>query len=331
MKKPYISVIITAYNRKEFLKEAVNSVLNQTLDKDIYELIVIKNFITEFDQEWKSRGIKLIYKPVGSIGDFLYTGVSHSRGSIISFLDDDDTFAKNKLKIIYNEFSKNPSIVYYHNNCKVIYENKYIKRKNNNIITTNVKKRFFATASNIASIYKFILLSAYFNLSSVAIKKELLLNNIKYLKKIISNPDDFFAYVAISSYGKILCDNHELTNYRIHAKNTSISMNINVYNKGYYNYIKMLPTFNELLMYNGYIVGAKVLNSKSIRFKINDIILNSKRRIKITDLYHYIKDYSIPFLFYCKRIDLFLSLIFFSLLNKRKAQKILAKRQGINL
>ena len=148
MKKPYISVIITAYNRKEFLKEAVNSVLDQTLDKDIYELIVIKNFITEFDQEWKSRGIKLIYKPVGSIGDFLYTGVSHSRGSIISFLDDDDTFAKNKLKIIYNEFSKNPSIVYYHNNCKVIYENKYIKRKNNNIITTNVKKRFFANVSS---------------------------------------------------------------------------------------------------------------------------------------------------------------------------------------
>lgn len=330
MKKPYISVIITAYNRKEFLKEAVNSVLDQTLDKNIYELIIIKNFITESDQKWKSKGVKLIHKPAGSVGNFLYTGVLHSRGSIISFLDDDDTFAKNKLKIIYDEFYKNPSMVYYHNNCKVIYENKYIKSKNNNTIITNVKKRFFASASNIASIYKFILPSAYFNLSSVAIKKEPLLNNIKYIKKIISNTDDFFAYVAISSYGKFLCDNRVLTNYRIHAKNTSISTNINVYNKWYYNYTKMLPTFNELLMHNNSIIGIKVLNSKFIRVKMNSIILNSKH-IKINDLYHYIKDYSIPFLFYCKRIDLFLSLIFFSLLNKRKAQKILAKRQDINL
>lgn len=330
MKKPYISVIITAYNRKEFLKEAVNSVLDQTLDKDMYELIVIKNFITRLDQKWKSKGVKLIHKPAGSIGDFLYIGVLHSRGSIISFLDDDDTFAKNRLKIIYDEFSKNPSMIYYHNNCKVIYENKYIKSKNNNIITTNVKKRFFASASDIASIYKFILPSTYFNSSSVAIKKNLVLNNIKYLKKIISNPDDFFAYIAITPTGEILCDNRKLTNYRIHAKNTSISVNMNTQKIGYYNYTKMLSILHRLLLYNKSSIGIKVLLAKSIRSKMNDAILTSKH-IYVNDVYNYIKYYSIPFLFYCKRIDLFLPLIFFSLLNKRKAQNILAKRQGINL
>jgi len=34
---PYISVIITAYNRKGFLLEAFNSALNQTLDRSKYE------------------------------------------------------------------------------------------------------------------------------------------------------------------------------------------------------------------------------------------------------------------------------------------------------
>jgi Glycosyl transferase family 2. len=33
-----------AYNRKEFLLEAVNSALNQTLPEDEYEIIVVKNF-----------------------------------------------------------------------------------------------------------------------------------------------------------------------------------------------------------------------------------------------------------------------------------------------
>jgi len=40
---PFISVIITAHNRRELLLEAVNSALNQTLPKDEYEIIVVKN------------------------------------------------------------------------------------------------------------------------------------------------------------------------------------------------------------------------------------------------------------------------------------------------
>jgi len=45
--KPYISVIITAYDRKKYLLGAVQSALNQTLPKDLYEVIVIKNFRDE--------------------------------------------------------------------------------------------------------------------------------------------------------------------------------------------------------------------------------------------------------------------------------------------
>ena len=39
-----ISVIVTAYNRKEFLKEALESLNNQTLGKDKFEVILITNF-----------------------------------------------------------------------------------------------------------------------------------------------------------------------------------------------------------------------------------------------------------------------------------------------
>jgi glycosyltransferase involved in cell wall biosynthesis len=44
MSDPLISVIIVAYNRREFIRETVKSVANQTLPKDEYELIVVKNF-----------------------------------------------------------------------------------------------------------------------------------------------------------------------------------------------------------------------------------------------------------------------------------------------
>ena len=42
--KPTLSVIVTAYNRKEFLLEALQSAVNQTLKREEYEIICIKNF-----------------------------------------------------------------------------------------------------------------------------------------------------------------------------------------------------------------------------------------------------------------------------------------------
>jgi glycosyltransferase involved in cell wall biosynthesis len=48
MKKPFISVIITAYNRREFIRDAVNSVINSVLPEDEYEIIVVKNFRDEY-------------------------------------------------------------------------------------------------------------------------------------------------------------------------------------------------------------------------------------------------------------------------------------------
>ena len=39
-----ISLLITAYNRKKYLKEAVRSVLESSINRDLYEIIVVKNF-----------------------------------------------------------------------------------------------------------------------------------------------------------------------------------------------------------------------------------------------------------------------------------------------
>jgi glycosyltransferase involved in cell wall biosynthesis len=53
---PFISVIITVHNRREFLLEAVNSALNQTLPKEEHETIVVNNF-SAYD-DIKKLGVK---------------------------------------------------------------------------------------------------------------------------------------------------------------------------------------------------------------------------------------------------------------------------------
>jgi hypothetical protein len=62
---------------------------------------------------------------------------------------------------------------------------------------------------------------------------------------------------------------------------------------------------------------------------MNTKILNRKA-IRVVDIFNYIKIYSIPFLIYCRKFDPFLLLIILSLINKKLAQEILAKRQGIS-
>ena len=114
-KLPYISVIITAYNRKEFLLNAIKSVVNQTVEKKYYEIIVIKNFRDETIDEFINKNkIKHLVMD-GTVGEYLDKGISEANGEIISFLDDDDLFFKNKLDIVYKEFRKNKDVVYYHN------------------------------------------------------------------------------------------------------------------------------------------------------------------------------------------------------------------------
>jgi glycosyltransferase involved in cell wall biosynthesis len=73
MKRPLISVIITAYNRREFIRDAVNSVINSTLPEDEYEIIVVKNFKDEYvDSIVEKTGGKSIITDVVSIGARLH-------------------------------------------------------------------------------------------------------------------------------------------------------------------------------------------------------------------------------------------------------------------
>jgi len=112
----FISVIVTAHNRREFLLEAVNSALNQTLPKDEYEIIVVKNFEDErIDKFLEEHNVKNIVTKEEPAGIYLVKGVEESKGEVISLLDDDDLWLPQKLEIVKQVF-KDKDVIYYHNN-----------------------------------------------------------------------------------------------------------------------------------------------------------------------------------------------------------------------
>ena len=97
--KPYVSVIMPAYNAEKTIKACIDSILDQTYDN--YEIIVVDN-----NSKDETKGILQSYKDKISFlteekqGSFAArnNGVRNSRGEILVFIDSDCTVENNWLE-----------------------------------------------------------------------------------------------------------------------------------------------------------------------------------------------------------------------------------------
>lgn len=222
-----ISVIITAYNRKEFLLEAVKSVLMNDFPRELYEIVVSKNFQDDLiDDFLRKNEVTLVSTRDINIGEQIYLAISNSSGEIICFLDDDDRFKNNKLKSVSLKFSEDNDLVYYHNLTDSIDDK-------SNPIPGNIHRRITnsvvisgPSAEGIAKYLRtrddFTLYSLMFNLSCVSIRRGILLNYAEYLRKIIDGTDWFIFYCALLSSGKLQFDTEILTDYRVHGSASNV-------------------------------------------------------------------------------------------------------------
>lgn len=91
-----VSVIITTYNRRAFLKTALLSVINQ--DYQDKEIIVVDDGSDDNSyEEIREFPIRYVWKKNGGISSARNRGIELSKGDYISFLDVDDLWLKGKL------------------------------------------------------------------------------------------------------------------------------------------------------------------------------------------------------------------------------------------
>ncbi len=211
-----ISVIITAHNRKSYLERAFKSVINQTINHELFEIIVVKNFQDEyFDNYATAKGAKLILVPPESIvGYDMYTGMTESTGNIVCFLDDDDVFDQNRLERIFSIFTDN-SISYFRNS-------QFYLDDNDNIIQRNFKfelhqDTLLDTRVMRAKLSYLDRIKAGFNLSSMAFDRKIVgKNELEFMKSyLIQSTDTFIFSCAICSEGTIYLSKEKLTGYRL--------------------------------------------------------------------------------------------------------------------
>ena len=125
-----ICVIIPVYNRDEFIRRSIESVLKQTLPAS--QIIVVddgSSDVTPKVLQKYSNSIDIITTKNKGVSHARNLGITHSKAKWITFLDSDDEWHERKLELQYSFHQKNPQILFSHTLEKWVKNGKIIKQK----------------------------------------------------------------------------------------------------------------------------------------------------------------------------------------------------------
>lgn len=214
-----ISVYITSYNQKAFLKEAIDSVLAQTLKP--FEIIIVDDCSTDGSQELIKEYclnepiIKAHFNNENiGITKTRNTALSLVTGDLITWLDGDDVYLSDKLKIQYELIQKT--------NADLVYTNFYISEDH----IDSIKMVWCSHISQLPQNNNILkeVLSRDFPLNTLfryeMITKELM-NNIGSYDEKIEIYEDFEYRIRLSVKAKTAFSMKALSVYRLHGKGLS--------------------------------------------------------------------------------------------------------------
>jgi len=231
---PYISVIVTAYKRRQYLYNALLSVKAQTLSRDKYEVIVVKDFEDpQVDNLIKDMGWRNVYSNEEYQGRMYLNGLKEADGDIITFLDDDDTYMPNRLEYVYNVFTYNSDISYLQHSHRHIDTNGNIlpmfeADASKNLVPQSELKLSWDMVSKykehgysdpILYIFNNYRRHPDVNSTSIAVKRELLDRHKGLLSELPYEPDCFLFASAIADKASMFFSDAKLSTWIYHGGN----------------------------------------------------------------------------------------------------------------
>ena len=214
------------YRKKRYIKKSISSILRQSYKN--FEVIIIYDDDDDFDIGFIKnikkidKRIKVVYnkKNLGA-GASRNIGISLAKGSIIAFLDCDDTWSHNKLSLQINfMFSKKADFSYTSYDLISCENNKIGSRLAKPILT-----------------YQDLLKSCDIGLSTVMLKKKLLNNYCKFPN--LKTKEDYVLWLKLAKK-KIVLHGLNITLSQWRTTNNSLSSN------------SIQKIFDAFLVYNKY-------------------------------------------------------------------------------
>ncbi len=263
---PKVSVIIPNYNHERYLKQRIESVLNQTYQD--FELIILddkstdnsKDVIEQYRNHTKVS--KIVYNEFNSGTTFKQwnKGITLSVGELIWLAESDDDASEFFLEDLVEKFDENPKL-------GIVYcDSYYLNEKNEKLQCTHIwKNERFATNrwdndyenSGIKEVNDYLIYHNIIdNASSAMFKKEALFN-AGLADESFRYAGDMYLYMKVLLVSDVAYVAKPLNYFREHAVNTSKE-----------SFVNGLRPLEGVLSYSKLLLNNKLI-SKETRTKRN--------------------------------------------------------------
>lgn len=210
--EPLVSVIITTYNHDRFIADAIESALQQTVKPA--EVIVVDDGSVDDTEKIVSRYPEVIYiRQVNKgLSAARNTGIFHSQGNYIVFLDADDLLYPYALAKNLRAFAQHPDCVF----VSGWYDNVDATKKLVGTYENNIPRD---------NHYLALLRINYIGMHAAVMYRREVFNTFLF-DETLPACEDYDLYLRIAKVYPIFSHNEKLAAYRMHANNMSKDANL---------------------------------------------------------------------------------------------------------
>lgn len=223
LQTPLISVVFTSYNHERFLRQAINSLLNQTFND--FELIIVddcstdgsQNILLEYESD-KRVCLNLLKVNSGSYVKASNYGATLARGKYIMFAQCDDFAHPKQFELLINaiQFNESVGVVYSRSNMVdsngITFEDDFRGRERtfrkrcskDTIITGKEMRRFLSVSCVIPNL-------------SAAILKKSLYERVGGISEKYLVAADWAFWLTLTEFTDFYYITAELNNFRQHS------------------------------------------------------------------------------------------------------------------
>lgn len=209
---PTVSVIIPTYNRKEYLQEAIDSVLRQSYED--YEVIVVDDGSDDgtdeiLNKRYKNR-IRYVWQENKGESAARNAAIKISKGKYIAFLDSDDLWHPDKILRQVQVLENNPSIGL--TNSQVCWITQSSKAR-------SVSNQYSTISKDQLNIEKLILHNPL-PTSAVMLRRSLGTANLLFDERIRYG-EDWDLWLRLTDITDFHVEDLPMTYLRVHSENQS--------------------------------------------------------------------------------------------------------------
>ncbi len=215
-RKPLVSVLINNYNYGRFLREAIDSALNQTYPH--MEVVVVDDGSTDDSRQiiasYGDRILPVLKENRGQ-SSAMNAGFAKSRGELICFLDADDLFERNKVATVVNVRNANDQV----ETALIFHSLKDVKADGHSPVPgrRGTTPRWRGNYYHIAQTYHYAPFTAS-HPSGVSVTRSLADTIFPLPEGFLTGGDNFLVR-ASGLLGEVIPIDETLARYRIHGNN----------------------------------------------------------------------------------------------------------------